>query len=105
MAGLHLLVLHIGEPAGRESVVQTTANLRDTLAADGVIDTGELLSRIEAPRSNQPDHGRAGAIASSAENETPQPLRERPGVFVLRQGSVAVHCVDEVWREVRGPDR
>ena len=48
MAGLHLLVLHIGEPSGRESVVQATATLGDTLAAGGSVDTAELISRIEA---------------------------------------------------------
>jgi hypothetical protein len=48
MAGLYRLVLHIGEPSGRESVVQATAILRDTRASTGPKDTGELLSRIEA---------------------------------------------------------
>jgi hypothetical protein len=47
MAGLHLLVLHIGEPSGRESVVQATAILRDTMASTGPTDTAELVSRIE----------------------------------------------------------
>jgi hypothetical protein len=48
MAGLYRLVLHIGEPSGRASVVQATAIFRDTLAAGGSIDTAELVSRIEA---------------------------------------------------------
>jgi hypothetical protein len=48
MAGLYLLVLHIGEPAGRASVQLATATLRDALAAGGSIDAAELVSRIEA---------------------------------------------------------
>jgi len=48
MAGLHLLVLHIGEPSVRESVVQARVILRDTLAAGDSTDTAELISRIEA---------------------------------------------------------
>lgn len=48
MAGLHRLVLHIGEPSGRESVVQATEILQDTLAAGGSMDTAELVSRITA---------------------------------------------------------
>jgi hypothetical protein len=48
MAGLYRLVLHIGAVSGRESVVQATAILRDTLAAGGSMDTAELVSRIDA---------------------------------------------------------
>jgi ADP-ribosylglycohydrolase len=48
MAGLYLLVLHIGEPSGRASVQLAMAILRETLAAGGSMDTAELVSRIEA---------------------------------------------------------
>ncbi len=48
LAGLYLLVLHIGEPAGRASVQLATATLRDTLAAGRSTNTAELISRIEA---------------------------------------------------------
>jgi hypothetical protein len=48
MAGLYRLVLHIGDRSGRESVVQATAILRDTLAAGDSTDTAEVISRIEA---------------------------------------------------------
>ena len=47
MAGLYRLVLHIGEPSARESVVQATAILRDAMASIGPADTAELVSRIE----------------------------------------------------------
>jgi len=48
MGGLHRLVLHIGRPAGRASVEQATAILRETLAAGGSTDTAELIGRIDA---------------------------------------------------------
>jgi hypothetical protein len=47
-AGLDKLVLHIGDPAGRASVDEATAILRDGLGGAGPVETGELLDRVES---------------------------------------------------------
>jgi hypothetical protein len=48
MAGLHRLIMHIGDPSGRQPVEQATAILRDVLAAGGSTETAEGIRLIEA---------------------------------------------------------
>jgi hypothetical protein len=48
MAGLHGLVLHVGDPSGRASVERVTDLLREDLEAAGATGTAELISRVES---------------------------------------------------------
>jgi hypothetical protein len=48
MAGVDRIVFYVGNPSGRGPAEQARAIVRDELAADGAIETAELIRRIES---------------------------------------------------------